>query len=160
MKRAAGSRYHPAMKKLAQYYLHGFGTEKNYEQASVWFGRYLGRERNSREALENARTILKRAEKRIDFIAGFSLLKIAVEVECQAGRCDSEIAQTAAEEMLICTKKKFYELMDRRNYNDAQRLLDYCRDVYRDSPGAFSKHTHEILRKKYEIMRNKLSNLQ
>jgi len=145
MKRAAGSRFRPAMKKLAEYYLAGYGTEVNYQQAAEWFRRYLETTRSSEEALFNARKILLGADNRQDTIAGFTLFKMAIMHENQDGRPDSDIARAAAGEMMTHTGKLFNWLLAARNYTDAGKLLEYVEKCHKEYPQAFADNSGKLL---------------
>lgn len=147
MRRAALSRYRPAMRNLAEYYVLGFGTDVDYEQAVRWYSRYFEIERNGGEVLEKAKQILAGAISRKDVIAGFQLLQMSIEFETQSNNGGSDVAVAAATEMMNNAKKVFKWLLDARNYSDAGRLLEYTENCFKEYPESFEKGTAEQLKK-------------
>ncbi|MBR2364849.1 MAG: sel1 repeat family protein [Lentisphaeria bacterium] len=147
MKQAAICRYRPAMRKLARYYLTGYGTEVNYQNASKWIRRYLETYRSSEEALRIAQEILMGASSRQDLIAGFALYQMAVMYETQAARSTSEIARTAAKEIMLHACKAFNWMLNARNYVDAGKLLEFTEKCYREYGESFPAETAEQLNK-------------
>ena len=153
MKRAAQSRYIPAMKDLAHFYLIGYGTEVNYPEASNWLQRYYEHHQDSEEALKNARDILLGASSRADVVAGFALYKITIMLENQEGDGDEEIATAAASEVTIHTKKVFNWLIASRSYVDAKKLIDYVEKCIAEYPESFSQDNRNsvaLLRKQLD----------
>ena len=147
MKRAAISRYAPAMKKLAEYYLHGYGTPVNYSRVAEWLTRCFEKERNSVKALEAGQAILSRSVAGKDLVAGLLLCKIALTIENQNGDPTSETALSAAKSISSCIKEFFYRLLVERNYADAEKLLQFVQKIYGEYPSSFHKEMQQDLQR-------------
>lgn len=147
MKRAAASRYTPAMKKLAEYYLIGYGTPVNYPRVSDWLTRYYEHDRNSADALAVGRKILIGASSRADVIAGFILFRIALNLENQSGTGDSELATAAGSELLIHAQKFFSWLLAARNYADAGKVMEFVDRVTKEYPVSFPENAAAVVKK-------------
>ena len=147
MKRAAASRYTPAMKKLAEYYLIGYGTPVNYPRVSDWLTRYYEHDRNSADALEVGRKILIGASSRADVIAGFILFRIALTLENQNGSGSSELATAAGSELLIHAQKFFTWLLAARNYADAGKVMEFVDRIIKEYPASFPENAALVVKK-------------
>ena len=145
MERAASSRYLPAMKKLAGFYLKGYGTKVDYPKAAMWFQRYYELKGDSEEALFNGRQIMLGASSRADVVAGFTLYRIAIMLENLEGDGELELARTAAEEMTIHTKKTVNWLLSSRNYMDAKKMVYFTGTCMKEYPSSFTKEMNESL---------------
>ena len=147
MKRAAASRYTPAMKKLAEYYLTGYGTPVNYPRVSEWLTRYYEHDRNSADALEVGRKVLIGASSRADAIAGFILFRIALTIENQNGEGASELASAAGSELLTHAQKFFTWLLAARNYADAGKVIDFTDRIIKEYPASFPENAAAVVKK-------------
>ena len=149
MKRAAASRYTPAMKKLAEYYLTGYGTPVNYPRVADWLTRYYEYDRNSEDALAVGRKILIGASSRADAIAGFLLFRIALMLENQNGEGDSELAMAAGVELITHAQKFFSWLLAARNYADAGKILEFTDRMIKEYPQSFPDNSAVVIKKMY-----------
>ena len=160
MKRAAISRYQPAIKKLAEYYLTGYGTPVNYPRVAEWLSRYFEKNRNSAQALDAGKKILLHSTKVKELAAGLILCKIALTIENQEGEASSKIARSAADAIQFCINKFFYRLLLERNYNGAEKLLEFVRKVHREYPGSFSDEISKDLQQMQETFTEKINENQ
>ena len=145
MNRAASSRYLPAMKKLAEYYLKGYGTAVDYPKAAMLFERYYEQKRDSEDALYHGRQIMVGASSRADVVAGFTLYRITIMLENIEGNGDMKLARTAAEEMTIHTRKTINWLIASRNYVGAKKMIDFTINCMNEYPNSFTEDMHESL---------------
>ncbi len=147
MKHAAESRYRPAMKKLSEYYLAGYGTPRNFDLSAMWLRRYLDAVSDSIEALNSGRRILNEAEGR-ETLPGFTLLRIAIQQEVRAGTPDSATVQAAVVEFSNGMTKSGAYLLRKRDWAGARKLLDYAVQVQQEYPhifsGEFDRHLQEL----------------
>ena len=137
MKQAAVSRYSPAMKKLAEYYLTGYGTKPDYQRVADWLTRYFEKNNNSEEALNIAKTILGKSTTRQDIVAGFILCKIVLTLENTKGETESDIAKEAAGTLLFNLNRVFKQLLEQRNFADAEKSLIFAQKITLMFPDSF-----------------------
>ena len=147
MKRAAGSRYSPAMKKLAEYYLTGYGTEPDYQRVADWLLRYFEKNNNSAEALNIAKVILAKSATRQTVIAGFALCETVLKLENRNGEIESDIAKEAAGMLLFNLTRVFKTLLEQRNFDDAERSLCFAQRIIQLFPNAFPEDIPEQIEK-------------
>ena len=160
MKRAAVSRYQPAIKKLAEYYLTGYGTPVNYPRVAQWLSRYFEKDRNSAQALDAGKKILLHSTKVKELAAGLILCKIALTIENQERGASSPIARSAANAIRSCINLFFYRLLEERNYADAEKLLEFVQKIHGEYPGSFNGEMSGDLLKMQEIFITKINENQ
>ena len=160
MKRAAISRYKPAIKKLAEYYLTGYGTPVNYPRVAEWLSRYFEKDRDSAQALDAGNKILSSSTEVNGLAAGLILCKIALTIENQEGDATSKTARSAADAIRFCVNKFFYRLLLERNYTGAEKLLEFARKIHQEYPASFNDEISKDLQQMQEIFTEKINENQ
>lgn len=136
MKRAAESRYRPAMRELSGYYLRGYGTPKNVYDSAKWLRRYLNAVTDGDLAYDTADQILQEATGK-EAMQGLLLLALAIEQEYKDDDRDSEVVRNARARIMEQMEKICRYWLANQSPESAREVLDYCITVAEKYPDAF-----------------------
>lgn len=151
IKTAAEARHRPAMRRLAEMYIAGTGTQRDLNAASAWLNRYLQQVKNSQDAYDCAKRILRYARP-VEVISGLALLRATIRLEYEDNNINSDLAKMAAKDIQTSMEKYVPLLIERGNYLAAEKFLNFCQELYTEYPAPFQK----TYRKKYNSYQSML----